>query len=230
MYLQPLSQCLGISITELVNGELTQPELAAKQADDAVLATLKYGRQMRKTVAAALLALIGGALAMAPLYALGAYVNYLAVLGLFLLALAAMLRFWKNGPSPKLAQLLAAAATVAALVLQALPVSAVLIFRGPDYYSRNIYSCFDPTLWGYASFTPGLSAAFTAAALILLAIAGLGKKPSLRNRAFVCMILAGVLMPVPLLLLGPEYATPATMAVILLQFTAALFQARANAN
>lgn len=229
-YLQPLSQALGVSITEIVNGELTQPELAAKQADDAVLSTLKYGRQMLKSIAAALLALVGGALAISPMYVLGAYVGHLAVLGLFLLALAAMLQFWKKGPSPKVAQLLAALAMLCAVVLQALPYSAVLVFKGPDYYKRNLYSCFDLTPWGYANFAPGLSALLTVAVLIMLSVTLLGKKDHLRNGIFVCMILAGLLMLVPALLFGAEYSTPSAVAVMLLHFTAAVFQARANAN
>lgn len=229
VYLQPLSETLGISITEIVNGELTQPELAAKQADDAVLSTLRYGRQMLKTVAAVLLALIGAALAVSPMYVLGANVDQLAVLGAFLLAMAAMLQFWKKGPSPKLAQILAVVAVLAALVLQALPISAVLVFKGPTYYNRNFYACFDPMLWGYANFSPGLSAILTVAVLIMLAITHLGKKDTLRNGLFVCMILAGLLMLVPPLLLGAEYSTPAAVAITLLHFSAAGFQARANA-
>lgn len=221
---------MGVSITEIVNGELTQPEIAAKQADDAVLSTLKYGRQMLKSVAAALLALVGTALAVSPLYVLGAYVDHLAVLGCFLLVLAGMLQFWKKGPSPKVAQLLAVVAILAALVLQALPYSAVLVFKGPDYYKRNLYSCFDLTPWGYANFAPGLSALLTVAVLIMLAITLLGKKDHLRNSVFVCMILAGLLMLAPALLMGTEYSTPAAVAVTLLHFTAAAFQARANAN
>lgn len=230
VYLQPLSETLGISITEIVNGELTQPELAAKQADDAVLSTLRYGRQMLKTVAAVLLALIGAALAASPMYVLGANVDQLAVLGAFLLALAAMLQFWKQGPSPKLAQVLAVVAVLAAVVLQALPISAVLVFKGPTYYNRNFYSCFDLMLWGYANFSPGLSAILTVAVLIMLAITLLGKKDTLRNSLFVCTILAGLLMLVPLLLLGAEHSTPAALAAALLHFTAAVFQARANAD
>lgn len=230
VYLQPLSQALGISITEIVNGELTQPENAARQADDALLSALAYGRRMRRSVAAAVLALVGVALSLSPMYVLGANVDQLMVLGLFLLAMAAMLQFWKKGPSPKLAQILSVIALLAAVVLQALPVSAVLVFRGPTYYNRNLYSCFDLMLWGYANFAPGLAAILAVAALILLVLLLLGKKGNMRNSIFVCMILSGLLMPLPMLLLGGEYGTPASLAAALLLFSAAFFQARANAN
>ena len=102
-YLQPLAQALGLSVTEIVNGELMQPEIAARQADDAVLSTLKCGRQMLRTVAAVLLATVGAAFTASPMYAVGANVGLLAALGVFLLALAAAVRFWKKGPSSRLA-------------------------------------------------------------------------------------------------------------------------------
>ena len=41
VYLQPLSQALELSITEIVNGTLTIPETAEKQIDDALLAALR---------------------------------------------------------------------------------------------------------------------------------------------------------------------------------------------
>ena len=82
VYLQPLSQTLGISITEIVNGELTQPENAARQADDALLSALAYGRRMRRSVAAAVLALVGVALSLSPMYVLGANVEIGLIKGL----------------------------------------------------------------------------------------------------------------------------------------------------
>lgn len=229
-YLQPLAQALGVSVTEIVNGELTQPENAARQADDAVLSTLKYCRQMLRTVAAVLLAIAGIAFSASPMYVVGANVGLLTVLGVFLLALAAAVRFWKKGPSPKLAQIMAAVLLLIALVLQALPVSAVLVFKGPDYYNRNLYSCFDPMLLGYANFGPSLSAVLTAVCFVLLTVLLLTKKSGMRNGIFVCTIVAGVFMLVPLALMGGEYMTPAALAVILLQFTAAFFQAGANGS
>ena len=229
-YLQPLAQALGLSVTEIVNGELIQPEIAARQADDAVLSTLKYGRQMLRTVAAVLLATVGAAFTASPMYAVGANVGLLAALGVFLLALAAAVRFWKKGPSSRLAQLLAAVLLLIALVLQALPGSAVLVFAGPDYYDRNLYSCFDPMLCGYANFSPGLSAVLTAMCFVLLTVLLLTRKNGMRNSVFVCTIMAGVFMLVPPVLLGGEYMTPSAVAVVLLQFTAAFFQASANGN
>lgn len=229
-YLQPLAQTLGLSVTEIVNGELTQPEIAAKQADDALLSALKYSRQMGKTVAAVLLAIAGVALLASPLYVLGEEAAYLPVLGVFFLALAAVLQFCKNGPSTRLAQLLAGLTMVAAVVLQVLPISAVLVFRGPTYYNRNLYSCFDLTLVGYANGAPFLSAVLTVVILVLMAVVWIGKKNGLRNGIFVCTIVSGALMLVPPVLFGLEYLTAAGLAITLLQFISAALQARANGS
>ena len=215
-YLQPLSLALGISITEIVNGELTQPERAAKQADDALLSALEYAKRMRRTVLSVLLAIAGVACLLSPLYVIGADA-YMLVVAAFLIAGAMALQFWRKGISAKSGRILAAAALLMALVLQALPISAVLVFKGPTYYNRNLYSCFDPMLVGYANFGPGLSAVLTAVTLVLLSVLLLGKRNGLRNGVFVCTVVSGVFMLVPPVLMGGEYMTPAALVVVLLQ-------------
>ena len=228
VYLQPLSQALGISITEIVNGELTHPETAAKQADDALLAALSYSKSMSNTFISVILAILGAAFLIAPLYVTGVNTSYFPILSLLSLLCAAALRFQKSRLFPTASRILAAAASLMALVLQALPVSAVLVFKGPDYYNRNLYSCFDPMLWGYASFGPPLSALLNVAVLILLALVYLGKKNSLRNGVYICTILSALLMAIGPLLLGNDYWTAGRIVVIFLQLISAFFQARYN--
>lgn len=227
-YLQPLSQALGISITEIVNGELTHPETAAKQVDDALLAALTYGKSMSTTFFSVILAIAGFALLIAPQYLTGVNTSYFPVLGLLLLLCAAVLRFQKNRLFPSVSRILAAAASLVALILQALPVSAVLVFKGPDYYNRNLYSCFDPMLWGYASFGPPLSALLSVTVLVLLTLVYLGRREALRSGAYICTILSALLMAIGPLLLGNDYWTAGRIAVIFLQLISAFFQARCN--
>ena len=229
-YLQPLSRALGISITEIVNGELTHPETAARQADDALLAALTYSKQMSGTFVSVVLVIVGFALLIAPQYVTGINTDYLPILGTLSLLCAVVLRFHKKWPLPSVSKILAAAASLIALVLQILPLSAVMVFKGPDYYSRNLYSCFDPMLWGYASFGPPLSAVLSAVVLLLLALVHLGKKNTLRNAAYICTILSALLMAIGPVMLGGDNWSVGRIAVIFLQLFSAFFQARCNAT
>lgn len=228
VYLQPLSNVLGISITEIVNGERTQPETAAKQTDDALLAVLTYSKGMQSTFIAVLLGIVGLCFLVAPMYVTGINTTYFPALGALLLACAAVMKFWKKWPSPALSGYMAGGVSLAALVLQALPVSAVLVFEGPGYYNRDLYSCFDPMLIGYASFGPFISAVLNTAALVMLALVIFLKKDRLRNSIFVCTLLSALLMVTGPLLLGGDYWTVGRVAVILLLLASATFQARSN--
>ena len=228
IYLQPLAQALKLSITEIVNGERTQADTAAKQTDDALLSALNYSKSMRTTFLAAILAIAGLCFLIAPMYMVGTNTSYFPALGVFFLACAGALRFWKKWPSPALSRYIAGGASVFALVLQILPVSAVLVFRGPGYYNRNLYSCFDPMLIGYASFGPSLSATINVAVLILSIFVIIYKKDRLRNSMFICTLLSALLMAIGPLLLGSDYWTVGRVAVILLQLVSAALQARAN--
>jgi len=123
---------------------------------------------------------------------------------------------------------MAGGVSLAALVLQALPVSAVLVFKGPGYYNRDLYSCFDPMLIGYASFGPFISAVLNTAALVMFALVIFLKKDRLRNSIFVCTLLSALLMVTGPLLLGGDYWTVGRVAVILLLLASVTFQARSN--
>ena len=46
----------------------------------------------------------------------------------------------------------------AALILEALPISAVLIFATPDATHRRTFAYFDMILFGYANFAPVITA------------------------------------------------------------------------
>lgn len=227
-YLQPLAQALDLSITEIVNGEMTQPETAARQADAAALSMLRYGRKMLWTVAMVLLIIAGAVLSLAPLYALGKGADCLFVLGAYLLMLAMVLPCFQKGVSSKLMQGLALAFLPVCLILQMLPVSAAMVFAGPTYHNRVLYSCFDPMLWGYANIWPTLSGLLTASLVLMSVILLIGKQDKLRDAIFVCSILAGLFMLLPLLLFGWEYLTAVGLLVVLLLFSSAMLQANVN--
>lgn len=228
VYLQPLSQALELSITEIVNGTLTIPETAEKQIDDALLAALTYSKSMSSAFSAVLLAITGLCFLIAPQYVTGINTSYFPILGALLLACAGVMKFWKKWPSPMHSRYIGGGLSLAALVLQILPVSAVLVFRGPDYYNRTLYSCFDLMLVGYASFGPFLSATLNVLLLVMLAFVILREKAHLCNTIFICTLLSALLMAVGPILFGGDYWSVGRAAVILLQLTSAALQARAN--
>lgn len=226
--LQPLAKALGLSITEIVNGERTQPEMAEEQADNALLAAMTYAKQMRSTVFAVLLCVAGTFFLLAPFYVIGisSVLSWGVAAVLYVLA---VLQYWDKWPGKKAAQILSLFCLLIALVLQAIPGSAVLIFAGPDYRNEELLSCFDLMLVGYGMFTPFLSAVLNAVTVALAVVLLIWKKEGLRGKIFVCTIVSGVFMVLPALL-SAEYVTLMGFFVILLLFLSAMFQARANAD
>ena len=224
--LQPLANILGISITEIVNGERTRPEEAARQADDALLAAMRYGKRMASPVTGVLLLICGTILALAPLAVTG-------ISPLLLWSISGVtyvwgiLQFWNKWPSARVARIVALILLTAALVLQTLPGSAVLIFAGPDYRNVEYYSCFDLMIVGYGMFMPFLSGVLTAITVLLMMIGLAARKRGLQSKVFVCTIVSAVFMLLPILM-SPEYVTLMGYFVILLLALSAVFQARGN--
>lgn len=226
--LQPLSEALGLSITEIVNGERTRPEHAAEQADNALISAMDYAKRMRSTVAAVLLFIGGTFFAAAPAFVVG--INTLLSWGAAaVMYVWAVLQYWNKWPGAKIAQIIGFVCLVGALVLQALPGSAVLIFKGPDYYNVNYYSCFDLMIVGYGMFAPFLSGVLNVITVIMALVLLIWRKDGLRGKIFVCTIVSGVFMLLPVLL-SAEYLTMMGFFATLLLFFSAMFQARANAG
>lgn len=224
--LQPLAKELELSITEIVNGERTAPEAAAKQADDALLTAMNYCKRMGDPVLGVLLLICGTIFALAPLYVSGT--PNILLWGISAVCYAwGVMQYWNRWPSARAVQLLAVVCLVAALILQAIPGSAVLIFAGPDYRSVSYYSCFHPILVGYANFMPFFSAVLNAVNVLMALVMLVWKKDSLRNKVYICTIVAAVFMLLPVLL-SAEFVTLMGYFVVLLLFFSAMFQARAN--
>lgn len=226
--LQPLAKELGLSITEIVNGERTAPECAAQQADDALLAAMNYGKRMGNPVLGVLLLICGTIFALAPMYVTGT--PNILLWGISAVCYAwGVLQYWDRWPSASVAQIISVVMLIAALILQSIPGSAVLIFAGPDYRTAEYFSCFDPILVGYANFMPFLSALVNAVNVLMTLILIIGKKDGLRNKIYICTIVSAVFMLFPVLL-SSDYVTLTGYFVVLLLFFSAMFQARANGD
>ena len=226
--LQSLAKVLNLSIAEIINGERTLPETAEEQADNALLAAMTYAKRMRSTVVAALLAVGGTYFAFAPMFVVGisSALSWGVAAVMYVLA---VLMYWDKWPSAKAAQIISVICLMAAVVLQVIPGSAVLVFAGPDYRNVELLSCFDLMLVGYGMFAPFLSAVLSAACFVMAVVLLIWKKDGLRGKIFVCSIVSGVFMLLPVLL-SVEYLTLMGFFAALLLFLSVLFQSRANAD
>lgn len=226
--LQPLSQALDLTITEIINGERTVPERAAEQTDNALVLAMSYAKGMKTTLLAVLFVIGATFFLLAPLIVVGVS-KYVCWLISAVLYVWAVLQYWDQWPSAKVARWIGAGCMLAALVLQIIPGSAVLVFSGPDYHNVELLSCFDPMLIGYAMFSPFLSAVLNAAGVVMTVILLIFKKAQLANKIFVCTAISAIFMVLPLLY-SVEYLTLMGFFVALLLFFSAAFQSRANAK
>jgi len=227
--LEPLAKVLEISITEIVNGERTTPEESASQSDRAVISALRYSKGMLRTLFAVILAILGGAMLLAPLYVLGANNGMLIVLGAALLVTAAGIR-WIRKPLPvKLTRWLSLLSLLLAVILAVIPGSAAMVFAGgPDRQFIKYTSCFDLTLVGYANAAPFISAVLMVAALLLTVLILFGKGLKVRNAVFIMTILAGLFMLLPLGLFGSQWFTPMGLGIVICCAGSAFCQASSN--
>ena len=88
--LDRLANTLGVTITEIVNGERINPEYNTGESDQAVLSALGYARGMLRTLIAVILAIAGVGLLFAPLVVLGTNNGMLMVSSGGLLAMSAL--------------------------------------------------------------------------------------------------------------------------------------------
>lgn len=120
---------------------------------------------------------------------------------------------------------------VTAIVLEALPYSAVLIFApGPNERITKTFSYFSLDPFGYANFFPLPTALLTVAVTALCLICLITKTGMLKLHkvAFICSMIAVVFSILPLLLLGGAYMSSAGYAISALLLVSVVFQALAN--
>ncbi len=109
----------------------------------------------------------------------------------------------------------------AALLLELLPVSAVLIFAHPSadgqlQYTRQYFSHISGTLIGYGNFGPLLTALATCLVLILLVCFYITKRTGLRSAAKIVCDLAAAASLLPLVMGGTQLLCIGGIAVTLL--------------
>lgn len=237
--LEILARELGVSVTELMNGERLDPEKpeeVTSQADSAIIETLRYIKQMSRKTIGIILTIIGAVLTVSPFYTTFAAfpVMILGLLivsgGVYMIAAKGKNRSFKI---PKIAfEFISLAALAAAIILELLPNGVVLWWARPEGDPQpNYYSYFNPLPYGMGNFSPLITAGLTIIVTILTIIAIIlgSKHLKLRNALFICLIVTAVISMCPVLY-GFKYVTPIGVCITIALGISAITRAAANAK
>lgn len=236
--LEILAKELGVSVTELMNGERFAPEKASSQADNAVLETLRYVRQMSRKTVGVIVIIIGACLCLAPLVMAGAGSSILILILGILVILGGVFMLVNNSYGlskiPRIAyEFISLGALAAAIVLELLPNGVVLWWGTPPGeppYS-SFHSYFELIPFGYAHFSPLITAGLTIVSAIITIIAIiLGSKHSkLRNALFILLTATTGISICPVLY-GFKYVTTIGVFITAAIGVSAISRAAANAK
>lgn len=233
--LPALAEALGVTVTELVNGESAASE-TQESAEAAILSALRYvGGLRRKTLGAVLLT--AGLLSLFySVLVVGVSTLVFYVLAAALLAAGAGLLWRAKHPakalrvlSPKAARVGALLTLAAAFALECLPHGFEMRWATPPGEPPHITYCayFSLLPAGYGNIFP-LFTALATAALLVAALAALARNRPLGRRVFVGGVLALLFSLAGLLLLGA--LTPIGWGISLLLLASLALQALGGRN
>lgn len=235
--LETLSKELGVSIAELISGERATPETAAEQSNSALVETLLYVKRMSRKTAGTQIIIFGMCLLLSPLVFSGLYAPFFTMGiivtagGIFMLASKKSLG---NLGLPKIAfEGISLAALAAAIVLELQPNGVIMRWWTPPGVETipDYYSYFDMLPFGYANFSPFITALLTVAATIFtVIIMFLGKrfyKP--QNVLFVCIIVTVAVSVCPFVF-SFRNTTKISFLITLALVISAVFRAAANST
>lgn len=232
--LKPLGDILGVSVGELLSGKRIEGEEMKNQADKIILESLNYSKRMASSLVRVILFIIGLALMISPLFS--ASRSYIWILGTAIMAAWILGTYIeKRGERMKTKNkayyIAAIAMQCVALLLEILPIGAVMVFASsPSQRFTEVYSYFSLLLLGYANFTPMLTGIMTIATSLfsVIAIVRFDKSIKVKKAAFICSVLAFLLSIAPLFLFGTVGMTSASYAVSGTLFSSICLQAVAN--
>lgn len=235
--LETLSKELGVSIAELISGERATPETAAEQSNSALVETLLYVKRMSRKTFGTLIIIFGACLLLSPLVFAGFYLP-LFVMGIIVTAggifMLVSKKSFANLGFPKIAlEGISLAALAAAIILEIQPNGVIMRWWAPpDVELRpTYYSYFDMLPFGYAVFSPFITAMLTVAvAIFTVVVMLLGKrftKP--RNALFVCIIVT-VAVSVCAFVFSFRNTTIISLLITLALVISAIFRAAANST
>ena len=232
--LKPLGDVLGVSVTELLPGKKIEEVDMKERADNIILEALNYSKRMLASVIGTILFIIGIAFIISPLFL--ASQSHIWALGIIIVVgttLYSCIR--KRGYSMKVTDrvyyLAALALQGVALVLEMLPIGAVMVFAtSSTERTIEVYSYFSMLPVGYANFAPLLTGILTILIILLgvIALFRFDKAASIRRTNFVCSIISLLFSIVPLFLFGTVGMTAASYTVSCAILLSICLQAVAN--
>lgn len=232
--LKPLADILGVSVGELLSGKILEEAELKEETDNLLLESFGYFRRMHASTVSVIILILGVALTASPLFT--ASKSYVWILGIAVLAVAVlMICVRRKGYSMKQANRISFSSAIllqcAALILEILPIGAVMVFAtGPTERVTELCSYFSLLPVGYANVTPLLTGILTASVILMGAIAlfRFEKAPKLRKAVFICSIVSFLFSLVPLFLFGAVGMTAASYAISAAILMSACLQAVAN--
>ena len=211
--LKPLGDILGVSVSELLSGRIIEEADMKDQTDKIILESLNYSKRMLVSTISVILFIIGIALIISPLFL--ASKGYTWISGLAIVAIAIFYTYIrKRGDSAY--YLTAIALQGIALILEILPIGAVMVFAtSPTEHTIEICSYFSLLPVGYANITPMLTGILTVVIILLgvIVLFKFDKAPKFRKAAFICSIVSLLFSIVPLFLFGAVGMTTASYTV-----------------
>lgn len=247
--LKPLSDILEVSVSELLSGKLIEGETDMReQADQIILDALGYSRRMLADMISFVLFLAGSVLLVSPFVLIGRYIllfrklptetspinltgrHYYWVIGIVLIVIALVWAYLRRAKrrirlSDKGCYILGVVFLIAALVLEALPIGAVMVVGTRlGITIRETFSDFTN-----ANFLPLPTGVLTIAGILLgiISVIRYNTIKKTKSVAFICSILAAALSLLPLLY-GGSYMVAASYAVFASIAISVCFQAVAN--
>ena len=232
--LKPLGDVLGVSVTELLSGKEIEEVDMKERADNIILEALNYSKRMLASVIGTILFIIGIAFIISPLFL--ASQSHIWALGIIIVVGTTLYNcIRKRGYSMKVTDrvyyLAALALQGVALVLEMLPIGAVMVFAtSSTERTIEVYSYFSMLPVGYANFAPLLTGILTILIILLgvIALFRFDKAASIRRTIFVCSIISLLFSIVPVFLFGTVGMTAASYAVSCAILLSNCLQAVAN--
>lgn len=208
--LPALAEALGVSVTELVNGEAAAVEETRESSEEAVLSALRYAGGLRRQTIGAVLLAVGVLCLFYGLVAVGVSTPAFYLLGALLLAAGIVLLRRVKRPartfgvlSTRTARILSIVFLFIAFVLEWLPNGVQMRWAAPPGEPPHFSYCayFSLLPFGYGNIFPLLTAVGTSV-LLAGALAALMRRRPIGRWFFVVGTLTLILSLAPALLLG----------------------------
>lgn len=236
--LQPLAAVLDTSVGELLEGEPIVREQLSQKSDEIIMDALRYSGEMLRKIIKWMLLTAGIIVLLLGTVVTGSSYWIYVIPGVGMVAAGLLLGIY-GGRQRKMVRkgaermkkwisVIAIVCLAAALVMEILPIGAVLVFAaGPDERIKESFSYFSLTPFGYANFFPLFAGIATAAAVLCCLIGILFEKEKLKNTAFILNISALIFSLLPFLM-SRDYMNLFSWIISLLLLLALAAQAMAN--